>query len=207
MKEILILRHGETEQNVRGIVQGSGIDSSLNENGHRQAQLLYDYYKDHSFDLIIASNLKRTEQTIKHFLKKHIEFLKDERIREISWGEHEGKAGEPELMAKYYRVIQSWQAGNLLDRPEGGESALELQHRLHSFIEELNQKKFKKALICTHGRTLRAFICLLKGWPLSRMEEVGHANTGLYHGIFSDPGWIIHKENDLEHLHRHSLKS
>ena len=35
-KELFILRHGETNQNLNGIVQGSGIDSDLNHSGYAQ---------------------------------------------------------------------------------------------------------------------------------------------------------------------------
>lgn len=44
-REVYFLRHGETEQNLLGIVQGSGIDSHLNENGLQQASLFYEKYK------------------------------------------------------------------------------------------------------------------------------------------------------------------
>ena len=200
MKEIYIIRHGETDQNVRGIVQGSGIDSSLNEKGETQAKKFHDHYSETPFDLIIASNLKRTNQTIQHFINEHIPFEIDSRIREISWGEHEGKAGDPELMKKYYRILKAWKSGNLDARPIDGESAMELQLRLNLFLKDLQTKTFKKALICTHGRTLRALICLLKSWPLSKMEEVEHSNTGLYHCIYNDEKWQLEKENDLTHL-------
>ncbi|MEP7196799.1 MAG: histidine phosphatase family protein [Saprospiraceae bacterium] len=200
MKEIYILRHGETEQNLQGIVQGSGIDSSLNSTGRLQAQKFYNYYKSTEFDLFITSNLNRTYQTINHFIFDPIPHIKDPRIREISWGEHEGKASEPELMQKYYRIINEWKSGNLDARPKQGESALELQDRLKSFLTELESRPFKRALVCSHGRTLRALICLLKNWPLTRMEEIGHNNTGLYIGQFNGSKWTVHSENNLQHL-------
>lgn len=203
MKEIYILRHGETEQNVQGIVQGSGINSSLNKNGLSQAKEFYQYYSEIDFDLIIVSNLIRTHQTISHFINERIPLIVDDRIREISWGEHEGKASEPELMEKYYKIIHSWQSGDLEVGPKNGESAKQMQDRLILFIKDLENKPFERALICTHGRTLRALICLLKNWPLSRMEEILHSNTGLYHGIFQNHKWNILVENNLTHLSTH----
>ncbi len=59
---------------------------------------------------------------------------------------------------------------------------------------------FNKALICTHGRTMRAMICLLQKIPLSYMEEVKHQNTGLYISCFQQNHWKILQENDSSHL-------
>jgi len=42
-KTIYFIRHGETEYNKLGIVQGSGVDSELNENGRAQAQAFYNH--------------------------------------------------------------------------------------------------------------------------------------------------------------------
>ena len=200
MKEIFILRHGETNQNALGIVQGSGIDSSLSDKGYKQSLQFYNTYKEHGFDLIITSNLQRTHQTINPFLAHNIPIIKDERIREICWGEHEGKSGEPDLMEKYYQVINSWSTGKLEDKPIGGESALDLQNRLLPFVFDLEKMNFSKALICTHGRTLRALICILKNWSLSTMEDVGHSNTGLYRCTLYNNQWNVLQENDTTHL-------
>ena len=98
MKKILyILRHGETNENKIGIVQGQGIDSSLNELGLWQASQFFKKYKNRSFDQIIASGQKRSYQTIEAFESNHQRIHRDIRINEISWGDHEGKAGEPDI--------------------------------------------------------------------------------------------------------------
>ena len=39
-----IIRHAETEYNKLGIIQGSEVDSGLNDLGLRQSELFYDYY-------------------------------------------------------------------------------------------------------------------------------------------------------------------
>ena len=42
MKHIYLVRHGQTDFNLKGIVQGSGVDASINETGLKQAQAFYD---------------------------------------------------------------------------------------------------------------------------------------------------------------------
>ncbi len=205
-KRCYILRHGQTTENALGIVQGSGIDSSLNDTGKMQAQFFYEYYRHQNFDLKVASGLQRTYQTIVHFEQYPKEIMRDQRLNEICWGEHEGRRGEPQLMEKYYRIIESWRRGEYGEKAVRGESALELSVRLDSFLSELVAIPFQQALICTHGRSLRVLICLMKGWPLSRMEEIGHNNTGLYIADYDNGKWNIVLENDSAHLAKMTIR-
>ena len=45
MKEIYLIRHAQTDYNKKGIIQGSEVDSEIDEEGIRQSKLFYDYYK------------------------------------------------------------------------------------------------------------------------------------------------------------------
>ena len=65
---LYIIRHGETEYNRQGIVQGSGVDGDLNQMGRKQAHFFYRYYQHIHFDYIVTSVLKRTHQTVEPFL-------------------------------------------------------------------------------------------------------------------------------------------
>ncbi len=200
-KLIYIIRHGETECNLNGIVQGCGIDSELNQNGLHQSKLFYEQYQHEKFDLIFSSHLKRSIQTVQEFISKCIPHIQDKRIREISWGEHEGKSGEPELMEKYFQILKHWGAGNYHARPIDGESAEELKHRIELFLEELTQRPESKILVCTHGRTLRAMMCIIQKLPISRMEDIQQRNTGLYKCRYSHGNWELLETNNLTHIH------
>ncbi|MBK9109188.1 MAG: histidine phosphatase family protein [Saprospiraceae bacterium] len=199
-KLLYILRHGETDYNLSGIVQGRSINSHLNETGRKQAEAFYNEYKDVAFDGFWASSQIRTYQTIAAFESTGLPIIRDHRIDEICWGEHEGKCGDPDLMLKYNRIIQSWSLGNYHDKPDGGESAYELGQRIQSFLNDLQLVDFKKALVATHGRTLRAMMCLIRKQPLSLMETIGHQNTCLYIVGWYDQEWQIVCENNCDHL-------
>ncbi len=199
-KFLYILRHGETEHNRLGIVQGRGVDSILNQTGIQQADSFYKSYAHIPFDMVVCSSQTRSYETISLFEQAGHAIHRDERIDEICWGEHEGKSGEPFLMEKYYRIIQSWADGNYHDKPVGGESAHDLSVRLQSFISDLHHRPFSNALVCTHGRTLRAMICLLFDRPLSEMDQIPHRNTGLYLLHYKNEGWNLLRENDCSHL-------
>ena len=80
-KKIYLIRHGETDMNRNHIVQGSGVDSSLNATGLEQGRLFYEQYKHLPFELVITSKLKRTTETVQHFIKDGIP---TERFAEIN---------------------------------------------------------------------------------------------------------------------------
>lgn len=199
-QHIYILRHGETAENKAGIVQGQGIDSNLNALGIQQAELFYKKYQEVKFDYIICSAQKRSYQTIQKFETVNQKIYRDDRINEISWGEHEGKAGEPELLEKYYKVIHEWQNENYHAASIGAESAYQLESRLEDFLSDLKLRTESKILICTHGRTLRAMVCLLTNQKLSNMESIPHANTGLYVFEKESNNWTIVEVNNTSHL-------
>ena len=73
-KTIYLIRHGETEFNRRGVVQGSGIDSDLNELGFLQARAFFDVYQDIEFDKIYTSKLRRTVQSVQEFINLGIPY-------------------------------------------------------------------------------------------------------------------------------------
>ncbi|MEZ4885807.1 MAG: histidine phosphatase family protein [Chitinophagales bacterium] len=200
VKELFVVRHGETDYNKAGIVQGRGINSSLNDKGRKQAQALFEGYKDHAFDAIYASALVRTHQTVEPFEALGYEILKSPNLDEIDWGVHEGKRGMPELREEYRQINQEWNNGNYHARIEGGESPFEVQTRLRLFFDDLHQKGHDKVLICSHGRTSRILFCLLLGWEMSEMEGFIHQNTGVAKLVAAGEKYELAFYNNVEHL-------
>ncbi len=199
-KEIFIIRHGETELNRQGIVQGCGVDPSLNATGQAQADAFYARYQDVPFELVMTSRLRRSRETVQAFIKKPLPWVEREEINEISWGVHEGKPSEPHMIKAYQRMIGAWAAGDLDARLEQGESAGEMIARIDSFLEELKSRSEKHILVCTHGRALRCMITRIQNDPVAAMETVPHANTGLYQVRWDGRDFHIHQYNDTRHL-------
>ena len=67
---VYIVRHGETEENTQKIIQGH-LDTILNSEGERQADLVAKALKDIPFDVAYSSNLKRATETAKRILVHH----------------------------------------------------------------------------------------------------------------------------------------
>jgi probable phosphoglycerate mutase len=67
---VYIVRHGQTEENKQKIIQGH-LDTILNYEGERQADLVATALKDIPFDVAYSSNLKRATDTAKRILVHH----------------------------------------------------------------------------------------------------------------------------------------
>ena len=200
VKELYIIRHGETELNRKRIVQGSGVDASLNDTGRAQAQAFFDTYKAIDFDLVVTSALKRTHETVASFIAKGIPWIQYPEINEISWGVQEGKTATPDSLEIYHAVVGEWKSGNFDARIPEGESAAELGNRLNTFIDSLKTRTEKKILICSHGRSMRGLMCQLKGVGLTKMQEFSHHNTGLYEVHYDGEKFNFIRNNNLQHL-------
>lgn len=200
-KTIYIIRHGETEYNKRGIIQGSGIDSDLNETGIKQAEQFFKAYHHIPFDKIYTSELKRTQQSVKKFIDAghSIEVMPE--FNEINWGKFEGLKGTPESFKEYQAMTDDWKAG-LLDRcVEGGETPNQIQRRQKIGLEKIMaNKNEERVLIAMHGRALRSFMCLLTSTPLQRMDEFKHNNLCLYVVREKENGFEVLEQNCSKHL-------
>ena len=196
-KTIHIIRHGQTEFNKLRIIQGSGVDSDLNDRGREQGQLFYEKYKEYPFEVVLTSTLKRTHQTVHPFIQTGLPWEQFPEIVEMNWGVHEVKSGNEEMKKDYDRVVLS---GNFDERIKGGESINEMAERLQKFIDHLPTRMEKNILVCIHGRAMRCLICLLEQKKLTEMENYPHSNTGLYLIEHSVGGFVVLEKNNTEHL-------
>lgn len=199
-KTLYILRHGETDLNRDRIVQGSGMDTDLNDTGRAQAQAFFDRYRDLPFEAVLTSKLRRTHQTVAPFLALGLPWEQFPELNEMGWGVHEGQRPTPTMEALHQQVLEMWRNGDYSAKLEGGESAAELEDRLQRFIDHLRQRPEQLLLICSHGRAMRALLALLEGDTLNHMERHQHANTGLYVVQQRENRFWIERENDISHL-------
>jgi probable phosphoglycerate mutase len=202
MKRIYLVRHGQTDFNLRGIVQGSGVDASINQTGQQQAQNFYDNFRSVPFDKVYTSTLKRTAESVSQF----IDITPHERyteLNEISWGEFEGKEVNPETRQKMKELVDSWNNGDFNKAPLNGESPNEVAHRQKQFVPIITRRpEEKNILICSHGRAMRVFLCVLLGLPLTEMDRFAHQNLCLYElGYSEKKGFELIRENYTGHLH------
>ncbi len=201
MKILYIVRHGQTDLNKQGIIQGRGMDTNLNDEGRKQAHLFFEAYKHIAFDKIYVSSLKRTQQSVQEFIDLGIPFEKLSGLDELGWGIYEGQAPTPENRADFHRIALDWQNGKLDEKFERGESPNEVKARQEEALKIiLSHTEEKTVLICMHGRALRLLLCQLTGKPLSEMDSFPHQNLVLYKIGYADGKFEIINFNDANHL-------
>ena len=202
-KIIYLIRHGETEFNRKGAVQGRGIDAGLNETGLRQARAFYEKYRDTPFRKIYVSSLKRTYQTSQGFIEAGIPFERHEGLDEISWGKAEGKTLEETGYELFKALIEKWRAGETQAALEGGESPEQVVERQMEVIKKILSRKEEDTILVTmHGRAMRILLSRMLGYPLWEMDRFEHSNTCLYileYDYIRDR-FEVKLSNDISHI-------
>jgi broad specificity phosphatase PhoE len=164
---VYYIRHGETDWNVEGRLQG-GIDTPLNDRGLKQAahagDILTDLFARHgraASDLaFVASPLQRARHTM-DLVRAELklppgDYVLDDRLREIGYGHWEGstlaqmQVADPALFAT--RQIDKWTVP-----PPGGESYASVQIRMRDWYDSLKVNTVAVA----HGGTARALMVAL----------------------------------------------
>ena len=178
-----LVRHGQTEYNRKGIVQGRNIDSVLNATGRAQARKLARRLADMPFDAIYSSTMRRAVETADALAEAHPAAPRCalEDLEEMSWGVYEGQPATDEVLEAFDAVKKKWRAGHFDGAVEGGESVRGVQQRaLRALDHIVEQHAGGTVLIVAHGRFLRILIAtLLDDYGLERMHEVKHTNTAV----------------------------
>jgi broad specificity phosphatase PhoE len=201
IKKIYIIRHGQTDFNLQGIVQGSGVNSSINQKGRLQAEAFFEVYKQVSFDKIYTSALKRTTESVQPFIDLGIPFVPLDGLNEISWGKKEGQPITLQEDAYYNWMLSQWQLGNTHERIEGGESPEDVTRRQESAFNYIMSKTDESTiLVCMHGRAMRILLCRLLNYPLRSMDMFEHQNLCLYQLDYTGSMFSLKKCNDTAHL-------
>lgn len=200
-KKIYLIRHGQTDFNLKGIVQGSGVDSSLNAKGMAQARAFFEMYKHIPFDRIYTSTLKRTRESVMGFIELGIPTESLSGLNEISWGTKEGQPITPEEDKYYHWMLDQWRLGNTHERIEGGESPEDVVKRQAVALKHvLTKPNEEQILICMHGRAIRILLCQLLNYPLKSMDMFEHENLCLYLLEQTGSHFTVRKYNDTLHL-------
>jgi probable phosphoglycerate mutase len=185
VKTFYLTRHGQTDSNLSGILQGQSLDAPLNDMGIKQAKRIGEYLKtkDHLIDRIISSDLIRAYQTaeiIGEILGVGVET--DVRLREMNYGSWEGNFLD-ELMKTPEGKI--WQESPSKWQMKNSETVKAVQDRMVNAITDYLQK-FDYPLIVSHGITISAFLLYVKHLSLDGIKEYVPQNTEIYDFSFEN---------------------
>lgn len=195
-----IVRHGETEWNAQGRIQGH-TDISLSERGIEQARLVGQRLADVSLDVAYSSDLARSAETAQQILEhRNVPLQTTSRLREFNKGVFEGLTPE-ETGQRYPELYEASQVNDLDFAPPGGESIRQTSVRMNAIMTELRMRHpDENVLIVGHGGSLRAGFVALMELPLEANWRFLMTNCGLSVLDIYPNNAVLRLYNDTSHL-------
>jgi phosphoserine phosphatase len=196
--KLILVRHGETHENVKRISQGH-FNSQLTERGMEQARLVAERLKKEHIDVAYSSDLDRALNTCKEILKHHpkIELFLIKDLREQAKGIYEGKPHEGrDLLLKEKNIpFHEW-------KPEGGESLGNVWHKVVRVFDDIKIKhKDKTVLVVSHGGPISCLIAYLHNESLKDYHKyLPKKNTAITIVDFKGETPVFKRLNSTCHL-------
>ncbi|WP_456278490.1 histidine phosphatase family protein [Bacillus sp. AK128] len=188
MTTVCLIRHGETDWNVIGKLQGK-TDIPLNARGISQAEECREYFKGANWDIVITSPLiraRRTAEIINEGIQIPLVIM--EEFQEKSFGEAEGMTVEERHAAFPDRNFTNQE-----------ETAV-FHDRLIKGLDRINELyKDKKVLLVAHGAVIHALLKILSNGD-AEIEKTPLRNACMNNLHFNEERWHIKDYNQVSHL-------
>ena len=192
MKNILLIRHGQSEWNKLNLFTGFK-NIELSEQGIDEANKAGQNFKNLNikFDIVFTSELKRAQETAKIILKNldqwdHLyeegKIITDIKLNERDYGDLTG-LNKKETADKFgEEQVHKWRRG-YSDQPPNGESLEDVVRRVKIYFEESINPAIQSAdnnniLIAAHGNSLRALLIVMNIYDPSNINSV-ELSTGV----------------------------
>lgn len=188
MTNICLVRHGETDWNVLGKIQGK-TDIPLNDTGVKQAQQCRDYLRDSHWDVVVTSPLQRAKKTamiINEALQ--LPLVEMEEFMERSFGDAEGKTREErELLYPDMNYPNQEPREKLVERLMTG-----LGKILLAYPEQ-------NVLLVAHGAVIHTLLNTM-ATDLITLDNTYLMNACISNIHFKDKQWHVKDFNLTQHL-------
>jgi len=198
---LLLIRHGETEWNREGRIQGYHGDSPLTAGGHVQARQLAARLSTEDLLALHSSDSGRARQTatpIAAALKVDVVF--DAALRERDYGEFEGwtyldlERKEPEAYRKFRSRDPAY-------APPGGESGTRFRDRIVAALERVAARvQGGQAAVVTHGGVLGIAYRQISGASPDSKRDYSLHNASINRILISGGRWSLEDWGDVAHL-------
>ena len=199
MAYLVLVRHGETEWNAKGLWTG-WTDIPLSAKGHEEARLAGEALKDIQFDLAYTSALKRAKETLIDIQKVtgqiDLPTTEDKALNERNYGDFTGKnkweVKEQVGDEEFQRLRRSWD-----HPPPNGESLKMVYERVLPYYESEILPKLKEGkniIVAAHGNSLRALIKHLDNVSDEDIPKLELATGGIYVYQVDSEGKVTAKE-------------
>ena len=205
MKNILLIRHGQSEWNKLNLFTGFK-NIELSDQGIEEANKAGQNFKnlDIKFNIVFTSELKRAQETAKIILQNldQWDFLNNEgkiisniNLNERDYGDLTG-LNKKETAEKFgEEQVHKWRRG-YSDQPPNGESLEDVVRRVTKYFEEVIKPAIQSdendnILIAAHGNSLRALLIVMNIYEPNNINSV-ELSTGVpIHDILKDNKFSI----------------
>lgn len=199
---LLLTRHGQTEWHHDNRYAGR-TDIDLNETGRREAEALAERAAREVPDHILCSPLVRAVETVRPSAEAcSVELAVDERLREVDFGEWEGKT-LAEIRSSHPEAAERF-VNDPDERPfPGGEPLPDAADRALDALRDLDREHpGEKVLVVAHNTLIRLILCSLLGIPLKdyRRRFPRMVNAAINEVRLNEWGGGLYTLNDSEHL-------
>ena len=185
MTTLILVRHGESEWNRAGRIQGQ-INSPLTDLGINQAKAIREYLSGILLNQqleIYTSPLDRALQTAE-IIAQGIEYpsrkiIIEERLNDFNVGEISGTFGWDKVAEIFPEQAQLRLQDPMRFHPSGGESGAEFEARLRSLLEDLKDDGTLKLMV-SHGIVNKFIRGILKNLSGKEMVELGESQNTIY---------------------------
>lgn len=151
--KIYFAAHSTSKDNEAEISSG-WKDVELSELGIQQSKELGERFKDIKIDLICCSDLKRATDTVKIAFGDRIPVIIDKRLRELNYGDFNGKPSE---------IVEPMKKEHIKEPYPNGESYEQAIARTNDFYKELKEKHPEKTVLVVGHRTTQYGLDTLVG--------------------------------------------
>lgn len=165
LPKLLFVRHGETDWNRAGRMQGQR-DIPLNDRGRRQAarngRVMAGLIAGGDWSVAV-SPLRRTRETLQIMLDGGVAAetpVDEDRLKEVAFGIFEGLTPK-EIREQHAGLMADRKANHWNFTPPGGESYATLSQRVWNFLETLD----RPTILVSHGGVMRVILRRLAGMP------------------------------------------
>lgn len=195
-----LVRHGETQWNATGRIQGH-LDIPLNATGTAQAAAIGRRLGAESFDAILSSDLERALQTARPIVRHPGQTIfREARLRERHLGVLQGLTGEEAAIGQPH-AWGAFKARNPDAALEGGETLGEFSQRVVGLIEELLRTHAgRRLLLVTHGGVLDAVYRHATALPLNAPRDFPIYNGSINVLRRRGGAWTVQCWGDVSHL-------
>ncbi len=177
---LYFIRHGQTDWNVAGRIQGS-YDSELNETGIDQAKELGSKVLESDLKIvrIYSSKQKRALKTAAIISEiTNVECIPIDGLEEINLGSWEGLTWK-EVREKYPTEYEEWYQKRRYTKAPNGESYQDMIERVLEAIHKIIASNKDNAAIVTHGAVIMCLQCYITNTPFDEMGKFKAENANI----------------------------